>query len=123
MGTVTLMATTCHVIDPADLGILKSLSKRAIRDGEKRLMLALLENVMADYQKHVLATSRKGKTLFEAAEAWVLETDSRSFFSFNNVCEHLELNPEYLRKGIMRWKQARLCRAKRRPNNLKSNAV
>jgi hypothetical protein len=87
------MALAWKVIDPTDDGILEKLSKSAIRDGEKALMLAILENAIEDSQKYVLATDKKGKALFDAAEAWILETDSPSFFSFNNICDHLELDP------------------------------
>lgn len=117
------MALTWNVIEPTDDGILEALSRRVARDGEKRLMLALLENAIEDYQKYVLATSNKGKRLFDTAEAWVLENDSPSFFSFNNVCEHLELNPDYIRKGFIRWKEAKRSQAKTCASKLKSKAA
>ena len=117
------MALTWKVIDPADDGILEELSKPAIRGGEKRLMLAILENLIEDFQKYVLATDKKGKELFDAAEAWILETDSPSFFSFNNICEHLELDPDYMRKGFMSWKEAKLSQPKECTNKLKSKAA
>jgi hypothetical protein len=111
------------VIDPTDDGILENLSKQVIRDGEKGLMLAILESAIEDFQKYVLATDKKGKGLFDAAEAWVLETDSPSFFSFNNICEHLELDPDYMRKGFMRWKEAKRSQPKECTNKLKSKAA
>ena len=117
------MALAWNVIDPTDIGILENLSKQIIRDGEKGLMLAILENAIADFQKYVLATDKKGKGLFDAAEAWVLETDSPSFFYFNNICEHLELDPDYIRKGFMRWKEAKRSQPKECTNKLKSEAA
>ena len=117
------MALTWKVIDPADDGILEKLSKPAIRDGEKGLMLAILENAIEDCQKYVLATDKKGQGLFDAAEAWILETNSPSFFSFNNICEHLELAPDYMRKGFMRWKEAKRSQPKECTNKLKSEAA
>ena len=117
------MAITWDVIDPTDNGILENLSKQVIRDGEKGLMLAILENANEDFQKYILATDRKGMELFAAAEEWVLETDSPSFFSFNNICEHLELDPDYMRKGFMRGKEAKCSRPKQCANKLKSKAA
>ncbi len=117
------MALTWNVIEPTDDGILENLSRTVTRQGEKRLMLALLENVMEDFQKYVLATDKKGKKLFNAAEEWILETDSPSFFSFNNICEHLELNPEYMRKGFIRWKEAYRSQPEERTNKLKPKAA
>ena len=117
------MAIAWNIIDPTDDGILENLSKQVIRDGEKGLMLAVLQNAIDDFQKYVVATDKKGKALFDAAEAWILETDSPSFFSFNNICEHLELNPDYLRKGFIRWKEAKRSRPKECTNKLKSKAA
>ena len=106
------MVRAGDIVEPTDAGILETLSKKVIRDGEKRLMLAMLENATEDFQKYVFATDKKGKELFDFAEGWILATDNPSFFSFNNICEHLELDPDYMRKGFMRWKQAKLNQPK-----------
>ena len=117
------MALAWNVIDPTDDGILENLSKRVIRDGEKGLMLAVLENAIEDSQKYVLATDKKGKALFDAAEAWMLETDSPSFFSFTNICEYLELDADYIRRGFTRWKQAKRSQPKECTDKLKAKAA
>jgi hypothetical protein len=96
------------LVEPTDSGILEELAKRSLRDGEKRLMLALLESATEDFQKYLLASGKRSQELFQEAEDWILETDSASFFSFENVCEHLQLDPAYVRRGLMRWKAAKL---------------
>lgn len=101
------MNTALVIVEPTDDGILEDLSKRSIRDGEKRLMLAILENATEDFQKYVLANDQRGKALFQEAEEWILATDNPSFFSFDNICEHLELDPSCMRKGLMLWKTAK----------------
>ena len=101
------MNSALALIEPTDTGVVESLFKRSIREGEERLMLAVLENATEDFQKYVLATDKRGKELFEEAEAWILETDSPSFFSFENICEHLQLDPDYIRRGFMRWKASK----------------
>ena len=98
------MNTALQMIDPMDSGVQESLSRKTLREGEERLMLALLESATEDFQKYIHAQDRRGKELFEAAEEWFLESDSPSFFSFENICEYLQLNPQYVRKGLMRWK-------------------
>src|SRR5258705_11868678 len=75
---------------------------------ETRLMLAVLEDGVACYQKYVLARDEKGRQLFREAEEWVLREDSEWLFSFDNICEAMGLNPQYLRHGMVRWKQAQL---------------
>ncbi len=106
------MVRAGDIVEPTDAGILEALSKKVIRDGEKRLMLAMLENATEDFQKYVFATDKKGKELFDFAEGWILETDNPFFFSFNSICEHLDYDPEYMRKGFMRWKEAKLNQSK-----------
>jgi hypothetical protein len=97
------MSTAWDIVEPTDNGILEGLNKKVIRDGEKRLMLAMLESATEDFQKYALANDRRGIELFEAAEEWILATDNPSFFSFENICAHLELDPGYMRKGYLRW--------------------
>ena len=58
---------------------------------EKKLMLAVLEDAIACFQKHAFARDRKGKMLFQEAEYWIQDTNSDWLFSFANVCEILRL--------------------------------
>jgi hypothetical protein len=95
-------------LDPADLGLVESVYKKNIREGEVRLMLAVLESAVEDFQKHVLARSTCGKKLFQQAEEWFFEKESDEIFSFASICETLGLHPEPIRKGLMVWKEARL---------------
>ena len=95
-------------LDAADLGLIESVYKKTIRDGEERLMLAVLESAVEDFQKYVLARKPRGKQLFQHAEDWFLEKDSEELFSFENICETLGLHPDHIRKGLMVWKEARL---------------
>ena len=75
---------------------------------EKRLMLAVLEDAIACYQKYVLARDSKGKTLFHDAAGWIEEEEADWLFSFENICEMLGFDPQYVRDGLMRWKEAKL---------------
>src|SRR5215831_5748053 len=95
-------------LDAADLGLIESVYKKTVRDGEERLMLAVLESAVEDFQKYVLARKARGKQLFQHAEDWFLEKDSEELFSFENICETLGLHPGHIQKGLMVWKQARL---------------
>lgn len=79
--------------------------RKAPLEPEKRLMLAVLEDAVACFQKYVFARDGKGKTTFREAEEWILEEDSDWLFSFDNVCEVLGIDPRYVRQGLMRWKE------------------
>jgi hypothetical protein len=95
-------------LDPADLGLVGGVYKKNIREGEERLMLAVLESAVEDFQKYVLARHTRGKKLFQQAEEWFLDTDSEEPFSFRSICETLGLHPDHIRKGLMVWKEAKL---------------
>jgi hypothetical protein len=95
-------------LDPADLGLIEGIYKKNIREGEERLMLAVLESAVEDFQKYVLARRPSGKKLFQEAEDWFLDNDSEEAFSFHGICDILGLHPEPIRKALMLWKEARL---------------
>lgn len=76
---------------------------------EKRLMLAVLEDAIACFQKYIFARDSKGKAMFRDAVEWVLEEESDWLFSFESICEVLGFNPEYVRQGLMHWKERRLA--------------
>ena len=95
-------------LDPADIGLIESVYKKTLREGEERLMLAVLESAVEDFQKYVLARKPRGKKLFQQAEEWFLETDSDELFSFENICDTLQFHPDYIRQGLLRWKEAKI---------------
>jgi hypothetical protein len=77
---------------------------------EKRLMLAVLEEAIATFQRHVVAENRRSQRLVEEVECWASGTETDWPFSFENVCAALNLEPEYLRTGMERWKASELLR-------------
>ena len=95
-------------LDPADMGLIEAVYKKTIREGEERLMLAVLESAVEDFQKYVLARKPSGKKLFQQAEEWFLEKDSDELYSFENICDTLGLHPDPIRKGLLVWKEAKL---------------
>jgi hypothetical protein len=94
-------------IDPADAGTIERVYKKDIREGEEKLMLAVLQDAVECFQMYVLAETQREKRLFQEAEDWILETDSEWFFSFENICETLQLHPDYIRQGLLCWKEAK----------------
>ena len=82
--------------------------RKSYLEPEQKLMLAVLDNAIACFQKYAFTRDRKGKVLFQEAEYWVQDTNSDWPFSFANVCETLEFAPDYLRQGLGQWKAAKL---------------
>ncbi len=71
-------------------------------EGEKRLMLAVLEDAVTCFQKHLKSEGR-ARELFNEAEKWLF-TDSDGILSFNNICDILELDTDFIRSGLEKWK-------------------
>ena len=99
-------------IDPASFGaadpvVIEQFFNNGIRGGEERLMLAVLQDAVECFQEYVLAQYPWEKKLFQEAEDWILEKNTDSPFSFENICETLQLHPGYLRQGLLRWKEAK----------------
>lgn len=74
---------------------------------ERRLMLAVLQDAVECYQKYALARDPKGRMLFEDAEEWIDMCEREWPFSYENICEILGLHPEYIRRGLSKWRQQR----------------
>ena len=87
-----------------------ALRRKTQMDGEHRLMVAVLEDAVNCFQKHMFATDAKARQLFLDAEEWITATDQLWFFSFVQVCETLSLDPDYVREGLLKWKDAELRR-------------
>jgi hypothetical protein len=88
---------------------LDTFRRKLYLEPEKKLMLAVLEDAIACYQKYLFARDIKGKALFQEAEEWVGEAGAANVFSFDSVCETLGLNPDYLRRGLENWRKSVLA--------------
>jgi hypothetical protein len=73
---------------------------------EKRLMLAVLEEAVATFQRTATARGGRAARDHEAAWAWMASRDLAWPFSFVNVCHALDLDPDALRSGLRRWRGA-----------------
>jgi hypothetical protein len=80
---------------------------------EKRLMLAVLEGAVADFQRHVDATGSEGRRAFREAEQWFASNDVAWPYSFPNICQALGLELAYVRAGLRRWRDAQRGRVLR----------
>jgi hypothetical protein len=87
---------------------LETFRRKSYCEPEEKLMVEVLDDAIACFQKYAFARDRKRKLLFQEAEEWLQETSHDWPFSFVNVCEILELAPDYLRRGLAEWKTARL---------------
>jgi hypothetical protein len=87
---------------------LDTFRRKSYWEPEEKLMLAVLDDAIACFQKYAFARDRKGKVIFQEAEEWLQATNHEWPFSFVNVCEILGFAPDYLRQGLGQWKTAKL---------------
>ena len=81
---------------------------------ERLLMLAVLEDAIDCYQKYAHARDPRGSQLFDESKEWVMSSDRSWLFSFENICDTLEINADYVRRGLREWRERGL-RAARDP--------
>lgn len=76
-------------------------------------MSAVLVDAAFCFQKYVSARDRRGIATFRDAQEWIIEEGGDSLFSFENICEALGFNPQYVRLRLLRWKERKLARHRR----------
>ncbi len=87
-----------------------ALKQKAQACGERRLMVAILEDAIDCFQKYVRAADHRSRHLCAEAEKWFMSDDDSWPFSFVNICYTLDLHPGFLRRGLLEWKAQQLAR-------------
>src|SRR5262249_1007888 len=82
-----------------------SYGSRRLWTGERRLLLGVLEEAVRSFFRYRSARSRRGKQLFREIQEWLWSKDRHWLYSFESICTHLQLDPDYLRRGLQRWQQ------------------
>jgi hypothetical protein len=78
-------------------------------EGEKRLLMAVLEDAISCYQNYISTSDRREVNLFCEAAEWIFsQNDDEWLFSFKSVCEALGIDPGYIREGLLRWRHHRI---------------
>jgi hypothetical protein len=86
----------------------EAMRRKHLLEGEKRLILSVLEDAIECFMKCIDSPTNKGQKLFRDAEEWINLQDKHWVFSFDNVCEMLDIHPEYMRRGLRAWKEKKL---------------
>lgn len=86
----------------------EAMRKKHLLEGEKRLILSVLEDAVECFMKCIDASTHKGQRLFREADEWIAHEDKRWVFSFDNVCDMLDINAAYMRVGLRRWKERKI---------------
>src|SRR2546427_7831421 len=68
--------------------------------GERRLMVAVLEDAVDCYRAGRRARDPATRLLFAETSAWLASTDRRAIFSFESICDTLDLDADYVRRRL-----------------------
>lgn len=81
-----------------------TLRKNHYSDPERRLIAAVLEDVVACLSIDPRYSTRRQRRDFHDAKNWLnAPDDSERVFSFSNICDALGIDPGYLRRGLNQW--------------------
>ena len=70
--------------------------------GERRLLWAMLLDVVACLYKHRHTNDNSGRKLFHEAERWIRSSDAGWPFSFQAVCDVLGLDAQQVRVSLLK---------------------
>lgn len=78
------------------------IKRRVVLEGERKLMLAVLEDAIECYLNNMRAPSRRRRLLYYAARDWINARGKKGLFAFETLCEALDLDPQALREMLAR---------------------
>jgi hypothetical protein len=71
----------------------------ALLEGEKRLMLAVLERAVEDIRTYANVPTGRGRWLFREVAAW-FDSSETGPFDFEGICQATGLDPDFIRRGV-----------------------
>jgi len=71
---------------------------------EKRLQLAALQDAILVFHRSAGAEAARSRRLFAEVDAWFASDEANGPFTFVTICNTLNLDPDYIRKGLERWR-------------------
>ncbi len=92
---------------------------------ERDLMFAILADAIDCYWKYTGARDGRGIKLFQEARRWIFDDDEAATFSFVNVCDALDFDPAYIRRGVAQSEQRQheSQRAEMRPPGIRPKKI
>ena len=80
---------------------------RTVREPEKRLMAAVLDDAAQVYFDHVAARTKRDREALRKVETWLASDDASSELSFRRICDELAVDPAWFRQVLARWRSYR----------------
>jgi len=83
--------------------------RSAVRwSSEYRLLLAVLQDAVSNWFRYCRACTARERRMFQEIYAWFWDKDCTWLYAFESICEHLDLDPDAIRRGLLRWQAAPL---------------
>jgi hypothetical protein len=76
----------------------------ALKHGVNALLSAILTDAVTCFKKHSNATTQRGRRLSQETEEWFFRDEPEWPFSFISICDALNLDPDYIRRGLQQWR-------------------
>ena len=89
-----------------DILLGSAFSRSTPLQGERRLMLAVLRDAVDCYHRGRRTREPATRLLFDETRAWVESTDRRATFSFESICDVLDIDADYLRRRLRQRRAA-----------------
>ena len=106
-----LPSWTDEVVTPEQF-FFSALDSVASWTGERRLLLAILEEAATTFIRYKDATTTRGKRLFREVREWFWSSECNYVCSFASICDHLHIDPEYVRAGLASLQRVNARQAK-----------
>lgn len=71
--------------------------------GAQRLMFAVLQDAVACWFRWRDGGTARRRRLFEETHSWFWAPNPSGLYAFERICEVFNLDPGYIRHGLMRW--------------------
>ncbi len=113
---------------PAAEGLAENLCSVGMEIGlppepELKLMAMILEDAITCYLRYGSAKSEAGRREHRAAERWLFSRDRDWIFSFENICHHLGVDPDFARQRIRDGRLKSSLGRRRQSNNEENDRV
>ena len=120
VGTPNNTSSPFHADIILPVQFFEAVRRRApTKTGEYRLLIAVLHDAVIRFQKYILDDDQN----CAEAEQWIMRTDTAfegtsdtPRFSFEFICAVLDIDADYLREGLRRWRETQL-----KPHRLESS--
>ena len=82
---------------------------------EKRLQLAVLEDAALTMLRCAGGETTRARNLMNEVTEWVSSEDTSWPFAFQSICNSLNLDADYVRRGLLAWRRQPPTVIERRP--------